>query len=121
MQSPLNMQALAQVRAASGPLPDRAISMMPEMTATGSAAAIPAGATVGQTSTHLPQRVQASSICSTRLENAASKAVSVIGPHPSRGYGLWPDEEAPVANRRLELASAMRRYSTGFHPTGTKR
>jgi hypothetical protein len=43
------------------------------------ASAIPAGVTLGQASTHLPQRVHASSISSTRLPSAVSKEVSLIG------------------------------------------
>jgi hypothetical protein len=43
------------------------------------ASAIPAGVTLGQASTHLPQRVHASSISSTRAPSAVSKEVSLIG------------------------------------------
>src|SRR5262245_29573162 len=54
------------------------MSMMPEMTARGSAST-PPGPVTGQTSTHLPQRVQASAIAATRPANALSK-VSVMRP-----------------------------------------
>jgi hypothetical protein len=47
--------------------------MMPPMTSAGAASAMPAGFTLGQASTHLPQRVQASTISSTRIWTAASK------------------------------------------------
>ena len=50
--------------------------MMPLITATGSALT-PPGPVTGQTSTHLPQRVQASAIASTRAERAASKVSSM--------------------------------------------
>ena len=74
MHSPLSTQALAHLRDASGPSPVRTMSMMPEITARGSAVT-PPGPVTGQTSTHLPQRVQASAIASTRSANAASKVM----------------------------------------------
>ncbi len=46
--------------------------MMPLMTSTG-AALTPPGPVTGQTSTHLPQRVQASAIAAARSARAASK------------------------------------------------
>jgi hypothetical protein len=49
------------------------------MTSVELASATPAGATLGQTSTHLPQRVQASSISSTRASSAVSNEISLIG------------------------------------------
>src|SRR5712691_5833129 len=72
------MQELAHWRDASGPFPDPTISMMPVMTLAGLASAIPAGPTLGHTSTHLPHRVQASSMSSTRAPNAVSKETSCI-------------------------------------------
>ena len=54
--------------------------MMPEITATGSAFT-PPGPVTGQTSTHLPQRVQASAIASTRAASAVSK-VAVMPARP---------------------------------------
>src|SRR5437588_704035 len=71
MHSPLSTQALAHLRDASGPSPVRRMSRTPVMTATGSASTPPAPVT-GQTSTHLPQRVQASAIASTRDASAVS-------------------------------------------------
>src|SRR5262249_23696572 len=78
MHSPLSTQELAHLRAAAGPSPVRKMSSTPEITATGSASAMPAASVTGQTSTHLPQRTQASTIASTRLETAFSKAVCVM-------------------------------------------
>src|SRR2546425_10681016 len=71
MHSPLSTQAFAHLREASGPSPVRRMSMMPAMTARGSAFT-PPGPVTGQTSTHLPQRVQASAIAATRSERAVS-------------------------------------------------
>src|SRR5437899_8244935 len=76
MHSPLSTQAFAQLRDACGPWPVRRISMIPAMTARGSPLTSP-GPVTGQTSTHLPQRVQASAIAATRPASAASK-VSVM-------------------------------------------
>src|SRR5579871_5211399 len=79
MQSPLSMQEDAHFRDASGPSPERTISSTPEMTATGEASVTSAGPTLGQTSTHLPQVTQASSMSLTRSFKAASKLRSVMG------------------------------------------
>src|SRR5262245_57375734 len=76
MQSPLDMQDCAHLREASGPWPVRTSSMMPPIVSSGFASAMPAGLTLGQTSTHLPHRVQASSISSTRSPNTASNGLS---------------------------------------------
>jgi hypothetical protein len=78
MHSPLSVHAAAQAREASGPSPVRTMSRTPAMTAPGSALAMPAGSTLGQTSTHLPHCVQAASISSMRLSSADSKVVWVI-------------------------------------------
>src|SRR5436190_293201 len=78
MHSPLRTQAFAHLREASGPSPVRRMSMMPAITADGSALT-PPGPVTGQTSTHLPQRVQASAIAATRAESALSK-LSVMLP-----------------------------------------
>src|SRR5262245_54076590 len=80
MHSPVSTQAFAHLRDASGPSPVRKMSMMPLMTARGSACT-PPGPVTGQTSTHLPQRVQASAIAATRSASALSK-VSVMRPRP---------------------------------------
>src|SRR5436190_24047005 len=90
MHSPVSTQAFAQLRAASLPWPERRISMMPSITARGSALT-PPGPVTGHTSTHLPQRVQASAIASTRAERADSK-VMVMGPDYAFGtpYGTPP-------------------------------
>jgi hypothetical protein len=45
----------------------------------GFASLMPAGLTLGQTSTHLPHFVQASSMWSTRSLRAVSKEISFIG------------------------------------------
>src|SRR6266498_1444148 len=79
MHAPLSMQELAHLREASGPSPVRKMSSTPVMTSSGSASARPAGATLGHASTHLPHRVQASSIASTRVLSAVSKVTSFIG------------------------------------------
>src|SRR5260221_10560854 len=76
MHSPVSTQALAHLREASGPSPVRRMSMTPAMTARGSAST-PPGPVTGQTSTHLPQRVQASAIAATRAASAVSN-VSVM-------------------------------------------
>jgi hypothetical protein len=73
------MQAAAHLRDASGPLPVRTSSRMPPITSSGFVSEMPAGFTLGQASTHLPHRVQASSIFSTRSPRAVSKGISFIG------------------------------------------
>src|SRR5271155_1465042 len=73
MHSPLSMQDAAHLRDASGPWPLRTRSSTPPMTSSGLVPEIPAGLTLGQTSTHLPHRVQASSMSSTRSPRAVSK------------------------------------------------
>src|SRR5262249_37508229 len=94
MHSPVSTQALAHLREASGPSPVRRMSMMPAMTARGSAST-PPGPVTGQTSTHLPQRVQASAMAATRADSAVSN-VSVIAAGltrpetPAPGGGLNP-------------------------------
>ena len=77
MHSPLSTHELAQLREASGPSPVRTMSRMPAMTSVGSARTLP-GPVIGQTSTHLPHLVQASSICSTRSFKAASNALLMV-------------------------------------------
>ena len=70
------MQPEAQCRAASLPSPPRKMSMTPPMTPAGfsrAAVSSPAAAVTGQASTHLPQRVQASIMVSTRLCRADLK------------------------------------------------
>jgi hypothetical protein len=79
MHSPLSMQEVAQRREASGPSPWRTMSSTPLMTSAGLASARPAGFTLGQTSTHLPHRVQASSMSSTRWPSAVSNEISWFG------------------------------------------
>src|ERR1700730_19163051 len=78
MHSPLSTQALAHLREAAGPSPVRNMSSTPVMTAVGSAAAMPAASVTGQTSTHLPQRTQASTMASTRPATAVSNGVCVM-------------------------------------------
>jgi hypothetical protein len=55
---------------------------MPPMTASGAASPTPAWPVTGQTSTHLPHRVQASIMSVVRVASAVSKAVSGIGAPP---------------------------------------
>jgi hypothetical protein len=78
MQSPVSAQPLAQAFEADGPSPARTISSTPAITLSGAALPTPAGFAIGQISTHLPQRVQASSIPAVRAARAVSKAVSVM-------------------------------------------
>src|SRR3954466_577227 len=78
MHSPLSMQDWAHLREASGPLPVRTSSRMPPTMSSEVVFAMPAGSTAGQTSTHLPHRVQASSISSTRWPRAASNDISPL-------------------------------------------
>src|SRR5262245_1297321 len=80
MHSPVRTQEFAHLREASGPSPVFRMSMMPETTATGSALT-PPGPVTGQTSTHLPQLVQASAMAATRSDNAVSK-VAVMPARP---------------------------------------
>src|SRR4029077_13538686 len=82
MQSPVSAQPLAQARDAIGPSPVRTISSTPEITLSGVASPTPAGFAIGQTSTHLPQRVEGASISAVRGARAASKSgyVIVAGP-----------------------------------------
>src|SRR5262249_54681184 len=97
MHSPLRTQAFAHLREASGPSPVRRMSMTPAITAEG-AASTPPGPVTGQTSTHLPQRVQASAIAATRAESAVSK-VSVMRPRT-----VFRETTAPLP--RVEAVSA---------------
>jgi hypothetical protein len=62
---------------------------------------IPAGATLGQASTHLPQRVQASSMSSTRLSNAVSKEISLIGCDSGPWTRYHPQNAGYADNDRL--------------------
>jgi hypothetical protein len=78
MQSPLSMQDAAHRRDTSGASPPRNKSITPDMTATGDASLRPAGATLGQASTHLPHLVQASSMSLVRAFSAASNPGSVM-------------------------------------------
>ena len=78
MHSPLNMQDAAHFRDASEPSPVRTRSSTPLMMSSGLASEMPAGLTLGQTSTHLPQRVQASTMSSTRPASADSNEKSYI-------------------------------------------
>jgi hypothetical protein len=55
------MQEEAHLRDAAGPFPVRTMSSTPAMMSWGSSSTIPAGPTLGQTSTHLPHFVQVSS------------------------------------------------------------
>src|SRR6185312_13027872 len=89
MHSPLSMQADAHLRDASGPSLPRRISRMPLITSLELVSAIPAGTTLGQASTHLPQRVHASTISSTRPPSAVSKEVSLIGCGSAISLSTW--------------------------------
>src|SRR5438128_6399549 len=93
MHSPVSTQAFAHLRDASGPSPVRTISMIPSITARGSAAT-PPGPVTGQTSTHLPQRVQASVIAVTRAASAVSNVWLMLP------RALFSESTAPM--RRVE-------------------
>src|SRR5438874_11532507 len=82
MHSPLSVQEDAHVCDAFGPAPVRTMSSTPAMTSCGPAS-IPAGLTLGHTSTHLPHVVQASSIPATRSLSTVSKEMSFIAAHPA--------------------------------------
>ena len=101
MHSPVSTQALAHLREASGPSPVRRMSMTPAMTARGSAST-PPGPVTGQTSTHLPQRVQASAIAATRADSAVSN-VSVM---PPRRANMRPASPLHKRKTRSFLACA---------------
>src|SRR5262245_40432414 len=77
MHSPDSTQALAHLREASGPSPERTMSSTPAIVACGSAPATPAAPVIGQASKHLPHLVQASSMASTRAVRAVSKALLI--------------------------------------------
>src|SRR5882762_3672353 len=79
MHAPLRVQDAAHLCDASPPAPPRTTSIMPVITSTGLASAMPAGSTLGHASTHLPHLIQASSICSTRPLSAASNVISSMG------------------------------------------
>src|SRR5262249_26741805 len=93
MHAPLSVHAFAHWREASGPVPVRRMSSTPVMTSTGFASVIPAGATLGHASTHLPQRVQASTISSMRAPSAVSKPTSPI-------EGCLSSRQAPSISSR---------------------
>src|SRR5690349_5239918 len=76
MHSPESTQAFAHLREASGPSPVRRISRIPEITSRDSALT-PPGSVTGHTSTHFPQRVQASTIVATRSASAASNVSAI--------------------------------------------
>jgi hypothetical protein len=78
MQSPVSAQPLAHAFDGSGPSPVRTISSTPVITLSGAASPTPAGCAIGQTSTHFPHRVQASSIADVRAAKACSNAVSAM-------------------------------------------
>jgi hypothetical protein len=68
------------------------MSITPPITSSGAAFSIPAGLTLGQTSTHLPHRVQASTISSVRSAKAVSKLISCIARLLCIfGFGVWVD------------------------------
>src|SRR2546428_1842763 len=98
MHSPLSMQALAHLRATSGPSPRRTMSRTPATTACGSPAPTPAGAVIGQAEKHAPHLVQASSISSTRLVKAASN------PELSIGFFLAGMADVRIAQNRTDLS-----------------
>src|SRR5262245_57774467 len=106
MHSPVSTQAFAHLRDDSGPSPVRKMSMMPEMTARGSAFT-PPGPVTGQTSTHLPQRVQASAIAATRPANALSK-VSVMRPQSTNIRLEYRRTGGELKPRPLHPASLLR-------------
>src|SRR3974390_471200 len=103
MHSPLSTQAFAQLRDACGPSPVRRMSMIPLMTVRGSPLTSP-GPVTGQTSTHLPQRVQASAMASTRAERAVSKVTVMRSlAHGYRAAGGWAQAASSVAVQKSAL------------------
>src|SRR5262249_6641373 len=109
MHSPVSTQAFAHLRDASGPSPVLRMSMMPLMTATGSALT-PPGPVTGQTSTHLPQRVQASAISATRATSAVSN-VSVMRPRRAAKTST----QITAMHRRIEARPKSRRNRDSLH------
>src|ERR1700744_1709253 len=63
---------------------------MPPMTSSDFASEMPAGATLGQASTHLPHRVQASSMSSTCSFRAVSNGISFMGSPAPAAVGTEP-------------------------------
>src|SRR5258706_9295839 len=96
------MQDAAHWRDASGPSPVRTRSSTPLMMSSDRVSEMPAGFTLGQTSTHLPHRVQASSMSSTRSPRAVSKEMSLIGYLSS----LRPDADKLATGPHLPLGPA---------------
>ena len=107
MQSPVSAQPFAQAIDEGCPSPVRRKSITPEITAIGVASPTPAGPVTGQISTHLPQRVQASSISSVRAAKAISNSVSGIVSFLLRR--ILPGERVPASNsikrRRPHMAA----------------
>src|SRR5260221_14300223 len=95
------MQDAAHLRDASGPSPVRTRSSTPLMMSSDRVSEMPAGFTPGQTSAHLPHRVQASSMSSTRSPRAVSKEISLIGYLSS----LQPMRKLPTPLPHLYLES----------------
>jgi hypothetical protein len=54
------------------------VSSTPAITSSGAASPTPAGFAIGQTSTHFPHRVQASTISAVRAAKACSNAVPTM-------------------------------------------
>src|SRR5215471_14135931 len=86
MHSPLSMHDDAHLMEASGPAPARATSRIPPTISLGFESEIPAGRTLGHTSTHLPHFVHAPSMYSTRSLSAVAKDTSFIGRDPFGHY-----------------------------------
>src|SRR5262252_5782692 len=111
MHSPVSTQALAHLREASGPSPVRRMSMTPAMTARGSAST-PPGPVTGQTSTHLPQRVQALAIAATRADSAGSNvSVMLSRPLPARAVSASTGPRLPRPRDGLKPGCAHRLFA----------
>jgi hypothetical protein len=98
MQLPLPVHTEAQRAASAVPLPPVSKSTMPPVVSVASAAASPAGATIGQARKHSPQRVQASAIASPR----ALKSSRYPAPAP---ISIMLSPEAAVVSRSIKMGN----------------
>jgi hypothetical protein len=142
MHLPLLVQTRAQRSASLVPSPPASRSRMPPTIAGALAApaprSIPAGSTIGHAATHLPQRVQASRISSTRSCRASTndkvRGSFISGTPPTRAPQLTSSSNPkPACALRLdqligspsseEAASAHRprRKARRPLPTGSRR
>src|SRR5262245_34293322 len=78
MHLPLLVQTCAQRSASAEPAPPASKSKTPLTMSVALPESSPAGSTIGQAVTHFPQRVQASSVSSTRSCSASTKDRAVL-------------------------------------------